>query len=113
MQNMKTNKERHPEMVIAFRKAIYDALKEANPNGLYAPSTEALEAAAFKAIVEIVESEADPVSWLLALNVWHSVILSNESAFRQTMKREIDAGTLEGIKMVTTKVAKAKAYMGE
>ena len=108
---MKTNKERQPELVIAFRKAIYDAIKEANPDGNYVPSTEGLEQAAFAAIKEVVGSEADPVDWLLALNVWHSVILSNRSAFRQTMKREIEAGTLAGIKLITAKRAVAKSYM--
>lgn len=97
---MATNKERFPALVIGFRKAIYDQIKLANPDGKYIPTTGGLRAAAFPAIKEIIESEAEAVEPLLAINVWNAVMLTNESAFHQGMEREIKSGTLIGIKLV-------------
>ena len=107
---MQTDKERFPALVISFRKAIYDQLKLANPDGKYIPSTASLRTAAFAAIKEIVESEVDPVSPLLAVNVWNAVMLTNESAFHQGMAREIENGTLTGIKLVKGAKAVAAGY---
>lgn len=107
---MATNKERFPGLVVAFRKAIYDALKAANPDGKYVPSTGALRAAAFPAMKEIVESETEAVEPMLAVNVWNAVMLTNESAFHQTMEREIKTGTLSGITLVKGAKAVASTY---
>lgn len=98
-------------MVPSFRLAIYDAIKEANPSGVYLPSTAALRTAAFKALKEVVESEVDPVEPLLAVNVWNAVMLTNESAFHQGMERAITAGTLTGIKVLKGAKAVAGGYM--
>lgn len=100
-------------MVGGFRKAIYDQLKLANSDGKYIPSTGALRAAAFAAMKEVVESEADPVEPMLAVNVWNAVMLTNESAFHQGMEREIKNGTLTGITMQKGSVAVARDYCGE
>lgn len=96
-----------------FRSAIYDALKEAAgaTNGTYVPSTASLRAAAFKAIKEVIESEVEPVGPMLAVNVWNAVMLTNESAFHQGMKRAIEAGTLSGIKIATGAKAIAAGYV--
>lgn len=107
---MQTDKERFPGLVVNFRKAIYDQLKSANPDGRYIPTTAALRQAAFAASTELFEAETDPVSWRLAVNVWNAVMLTNESAFHQTMQREIEAGTLAGIKMVKSAKAVAQGY---
>ncbi len=58
----------------------------------------------------MVESEVDPVEPMVAVNVWNAVMLTNESAFHQGMKRAIDAGTLGGIKMQTGAKAIAQGY---
>ena len=101
MQNEEKNpaqrslKERFPELVIAFRKAIYDQIKEQHPDG-YRPSTANLRAAAFPAIKEVMESEAEqPFPPMAAVVLWNAVMLSNESAFHQGMEREIKAKTLD------------------
>jgi len=104
------NKARSPGLVSAFRKAIYDALKQANPDGKYIPSTAALRAAAFKAIKEVIESETEAVEPMLAVNVWNAVMLTNESAFHQGMAREIEKGTLTGITVVKGAKAVAAGY---
>lgn len=111
--NGKSDKERFPGMVILFRKAIIDALKAANPDGTYIPSTAALRAAAFAAMKEMVESETEPVSPMLACNVWNAVMLCNESAFHQGLKRAIDAGEVTGLKLATGAKAVAGMYHGD
>ena len=108
---MKTNAERHPEMVTNFRAAIYDALKAAHPDGNVVLTTDVWETAAIAGFKDIIASEIDPVDALLAVNVWKSVMLSNISAFRQTLEREIEAKTIEGIRLVNAKRAVAKKYM--
>lgn len=107
---MQTDIARFPALVVSFRKAIYDQLKADHPEGTYIPRTAALRSAAFKAIKEVIESETEPVGNMLALNVWNAVMLCNESAFHQGMEREIEAGTLTGIKVVKGAKAVAKGY---
>ena len=107
---MQNDKDRFPALVISFRKAIYDALKEANADGRYIPSTAALRAAAFKAIKEVIESETEAVSPMLAVNVWNAVMLTNESAFHQGMGRDIENGILTGLTLVKGAKAVAKGY---
>jgi hypothetical protein len=107
--NGKDNSARLASLVVAFRKAIYDQLKEMAGANAYIPSTASLRAAAFKAIEEIVESEQEDLPPRLLLNVWNAVMLTNESAFHQTMEREIKAGTLSGITMAKG----AKAVSGQ
>lgn len=107
---MQNDKDRFPALVIAFRLAIYDQLKLANPDGRYIPSTAALRAAAFKAISEVVESETEPVGYKLAINVWNAVMLTNESAFHQRMAEAVEQGTLTGIQVVKGAKAVAKGY---
>lgn len=106
---MRNNKEMFPTDVVAFRKAIYDQLKLAHPDGSYIPSTAALKAAAFLAIKELLESE-DGWTPLHAVNVWTSVMLTNESAFHKMMVRDVEQGTLTGIKVVQGAKAVAKGY---
>ena len=93
---MKSNQERFASMVPAFEAAIVDGLKiQADASGgVYIPSTDGLKAAAFPAIKEVIESEVDPVSPMLAIAVWEAVMHSNESAFRQVLERKQKAGTL-------------------
>lgn len=110
---MQNDKERFPALVINFRKAIYDALKEANQDGRYIPSTASLRAAAFKAADEVFGSEVEPVSNRLALNVWNAVMLCNESAFHQGMERDIKSGVLQGIVIAKGAKAVASSYYGE
>lgn len=107
---MTNDKDRFPALVVSFRKAIYDALKTAHPDGRYIPLTASLRAAAFSAIKEVIESEAEPVSPMLAVNVWNAVMLTNESAFHQGMAREIENKTLAGIELVKGAKAVAKGY---
>jgi len=108
---MKTNAERHPEMVTNFRAAIYDALKAAHPDGNVVLTTDTWEAAAIAAFKELESSELEPINALLAVNVWRSIMLSNISAFKQTLERELKAGTVSGINLITAKRAVAKKYM--
>ena len=98
-------------MVPQFRKAIYDALKEAHKDGVYIPSTAALRSAAFAAMKELLASEVEAVEPLLAVNVWNAVMLTNESAFHQTMAREIENGTLAGITIRKGAKSVARTYM--
>ena len=107
---MKTNAERFPELVVSFRKAIYDAIKEKHGE-TYVPSTASLREAAFSAMKEVIGSEVDPVEPMLAVNVWNAVMLTNESAFHQGMKRDIDKGLLLGIKLTTGARAIASKYV--
>ena len=107
---MKTNAERFPELVVAFRNAIYDQIKEKH-GATYVPSTASLREAAFGAMKEVLESEVDPVSPMLAVNVWNAVMLTNESAFHQGMKRDIEKGLLLGIKLTTGARAIASKYV--
>lgn len=113
---MKTNAERFPGLVVLFRSAIIDAIKEVAPKledgtAIYAPSTASLRAAAFKAMKEVVESEADAVDAMLAVNVWNAVMLTNESAFHQGLKRSIEAKTVTGLKLVEGTKATASSYV--
>lgn len=101
--------KRFPELVVNFRKAIYDQLKETHGEQ-YIPSTAALRIAAFKAAEEVFGSEIEPVPNRLALNVWNAVMLCNESAFHQGMERDIKAGVLQGIKIVKGARAVAQGY---
>lgn len=107
---MKTNQERFAEMVIAFDKAIVDRLKEMaeKTGGVLTPSTDALKAAAFPAMKEVVESEADPVPPMLAIAVWEAVMKTNESAYRQGLARKQKAGTLP-FKLAAEKTAASTA----
>ena len=107
---MKTDQERYPALVNAFRLAIYDALKAEVGEGVYSPNTASLRAAAFKAIGEVLDAETDPVSNRLALNVWQAVMLCNESAFHQGMARAVEQGTLTGIKIAKGAKGKAMGY---
>lgn len=119
--NMKTDKEKFPLLVAAFEAAIIDRLleqaeeglsdadkafnqeqkeiddpKERKPlvKGVYRPATATLLSAAFPAFKEVVESEAELVSPMLAVAVWEAVMKTNESAFRQSLERKEKAGTL-------------------
>lgn len=107
--NGKDNSARLASLVVGFRKAIYDQLKEQAAGSAYIPTTAALRAAAFKAIAELVDAESEDLPPRLLLNVWNAVMLTNESAFHQTMEREIKAGTLVGITMAKG----AKAVSGQ
>lgn len=114
---MKTNAERFPILVPLFRAAIIDKIKEqhsdrkdANGDVQYIPSTQALRQAAFKAMTEVVGSEADPVDAMLAVNVWSAVMLSNESAFHQGLERDIKKGLVKGIKITSGARAVAQGY---
>jgi len=107
--NGKDNSARLAALVVAFRKAIYDQLKAACAGSAYIPTTAALRGAAFKAIEEVVDGEQEDLPPRLLLNVWNAVMLTNESAFHQTMEREIKAGTLSGI----TIAKGAKAVSGQ
>lgn len=98
---MKTKEERYAELSIAFAKAIIDRLKELalktpapDGVGVYVPSTDSLKAAAFDALNEVIEGEAEPVSPMLAIAVWESEMKINESAHRQGLARLEKAGTL-------------------
>lgn len=113
---MKTNAERFVELVPLFRAAIVDAIIAAGTPGAdgkvtYVPSTAALRGAAFKAMKELVESEPEPVEPMLAVNVWNAVMLTNESAFHQGLKREIDAGKHPKLKLVAGAKAVAMSYV--
>jgi hypothetical protein len=105
---MKTNAERFPELVVAFRKAIYDKIKEKFADG-YVASTASLRACAFPAMKEVVESEVDPVEPMLAVNVWNAVMLTNESAFHQGLERDIKNKVVE-IKLIKGSRAVAGTY---
>ena len=107
--NGKDNSAKLAQLVVMFRKAIYDQLKEQVGANAYVPSTASLRGAAFKAIAEVIEAEQDDLPPRLILNVWNAVMLTNESAFHQTMEREIKAGTLTGIQMAKG----AKAVSGQ
>lgn len=116
--NGKDNTARLASLIPAFRLAIYDQLKlmvglptvgedgkQVDP--VYIPSTASLRSAAFKAIEEIVDAESEDLPPRLLLNVWNAVMLTNESAFHQTMGRAITDKTLTGITIA--KGAKAVA----
>lgn len=108
--NMANDKDRFTALVPLFRMAIIDSLKQSNPDGKYIPSTASLRAAAFKAMKEIVESEAEPVGPMLAVNVWNAVMLTNESAFHQGLKRSIDNKEVTGLTLVAGAKAVAAGY---
>ena len=100
-----------PSDVVAFRKAIYDQIKLANPGGSYIPTTASLRAAGFTAMKELIESEdAGAITPMHAVNVWNAVMLCNESAFRQRMADHIKSGELTDIKLVSGAKAVAKGY---
>lgn len=107
---MSNDKARFPSLVVNFRKAIYDQLKAANPDGKYIKATSSLRAAAFAAAKEVFDAEPEPVGPMLACNVWNAVMLCNESAFHQTMEREIENGSLTGVQVVGGKKAVAAGY---
>jgi hypothetical protein len=92
---MKTEKERYAQLVPLFRRAILDEIeRKVGKGGEYVASAPALKAAAFAALNEICESEADPVSPMLAAAVWEAVMHVNDSAFHQEMQRMMASGTL-------------------
>jgi hypothetical protein len=108
ISSMKSNQERYAEMVVSFEAAIIDRLKEESlkTGGVYRPSTDSLKAAAFPALKEVIDSEAEAVPPMLAVAVWEAVLKTNESAFRQGLARREKAGTLP-FKMAATKQAPA------
>ncbi len=95
-------------MVVAFEQAIDDRLGEAAKltGDVYIPSTDALKAAAFPALKEVIEAEeiSEPVPAMLAVAVWEAVLKVNESAYRQGLERKAKAGTIS-FKLATTKAA--------
>lgn len=96
------------ELVSAFQKAIIDRLADAakanvvNGVATYVPSTDTLKAAAFAAWQEMIESNTEkdaegndrPISPMLAVACWESVLKINESAFRQHLERKAKAKEL-------------------
>lgn len=109
--NGKDNTARLAALVVAFRKAIYDRLKEtAGESGVYIPSTASLRAAAFPAMQEVVESETEDIPPRLLLNVWNAVMLCNDSAFHQAMERDIKSKQLVGITVQRGAKAVASNY---
>lgn len=88
--------ERFNRLRTAFAKAIVDRLADvAKENGgVYVPSTDALKAAAFDAMNEVVESEIEPVSPMMAVGIWEAELKINESAHRQGLMRAEKAGLL-------------------
>lgn len=113
---MKTNAERFVELTPLFRAAIVDAIVASGTAGqdgkvAYVPSTAALRQAAFTAMKELIASEADPVEPMLAVNIWNAVMLTNESAFHQGLKREVDAGKHPKLKIVAGAKAVAQSYV--
>ncbi len=113
---MKTNAERFVVLVPLFRAAIVDQLiaaGNADEAGVvtYIPSTAALRAAAFLAMKEVIASEADPIEPMLAVNIWNSVMLTNESAFHQGLEREVKAGKHPKLKMAKGAKAVAQTYV--
>lgn len=95
-------------MVVAFEAAIIDRLGEeaAKTGGVYVPSTDALKAAAFPALKEVIEAEEidSPVPHMLAVAVWEATLKINESAYRGKLASLEKAGTLK-FKLATTKAA--------
>lgn len=118
---MKTEQERFAELTAMFKQAIVDRLEEiadknvVNGKPTYVPSTETWLGAGFSAWKEIIESETDPIGPMLAVAVWEEVMKSNESAFRQHLKRLADAGQLKFAVMASARspISRAADYLSK
>lgn len=95
--NGKDNSARLAGLVVAFRAAIIDRLKEDANGSALIPSTGLLRSAAFRAMQEVVEAETEDVPPRLLLNVWQAIMLCNDSAFWQGLERDIKAKKVEGL----------------
>lgn len=108
--NGKDNSARLAALVIAFRLAIVDQLKEQANGSAIVPSVALLRGAAFKAIAEIVDAEQEDLPPRLLLNVWQAVMLCNDSAFWQGLERDIKSKKIEGLEIARGTKAVAGSY---
>jgi hypothetical protein len=109
-QAEKTPAQLFSERAIAFRKAVIDGVKAKAVGGSIAPSAEVARECGMAAMDEIADSaeiEGLPFRSLTSVSLWNTLFAINDSAFWQSLERDIKNKVIDGL--VISRVAKAKA----
>jgi len=109
MSNTKSASQVFSERALAFRKAVIDAVKAKAVNGVIQPSAEIAREAGMTAMAEIADAadaEGLPFKAMTSVVLWSTVFAINDSAFWQSLERDIKNKVVDGLTISRKATAK-------